>query len=249
MHGFSKRFRGVVNYRYDKAFIYAITDNRIFSEVLKTEFSEPLEMDFIKGFYDAYEVYQFNEEMGVHYSSGIFLVPSDKELCLSDSFTLLFSKEAFLREIYAVSSDVIDTGEGAFVNYYDDACYSVDDIIKHQDAKIVPPECIPLLLSYSNNESGKFVTGYDLYGMCVKAGIEPLLNLNTKLIRSSHFSYDATNRFSDIDSEVAVIKNGVLLLTNSLLCIYSCGNGYYIAPFSPELVEKYFEGILSVFEF
>ena len=249
MHGFSKRFRGVVNFKADKAFIYAITDNRIFSEVLRTEFSKPLEVPINKGFYDVYEIYQFNEEMGVHYSSGIFLVPSDKELSLSDSFTQLFLKEAFLREVYCISSGVIDTGEGGFLNYHDDACYSVDDIVKHQDAKIVPPECIPLLLSYSNNEPGKFVTGYDLYNMCVNAGIEPLLNLNTKLVHSSHFSYDTVCQFTDISSEVAVIKDGVLLVTNSLVCIYSCGNGYYIAPFSQELVEKYSEGILSVFNY
>lgn len=249
MHGFSKRFRGVVNYKLDKAFVYAVTDNRIFSEVLKTEFSKPLEIDFNKGFYDAYEIYQFNEEMGVHYSSGIFLVPSDRELCLGDSFSLVFSKEAFLREIYAISSNVVETGEGAFVNYYDDACYSVDDIVKNKDNNIVPPECIPLLLSHSNNESGKYVTGYDLYSMCVSIGVEPLLNLNTGLVRSNHFSYDAACRFSDIDSEVAVIKDGVLLMTSSLLCVYACGNGYYIAPFSQELVDKYSEGILSVFKF
>ena len=113
----------------------------------------------------------------------------------------------------------------------------------------MPPECIPLLLSYSNNEGGKFISGSDLYSICFNAGIEPLFNLNTEYVRSSHFTIDSFARFEGIDSEVVVIKNGILMLTSSQLNVYSCGNVYYVAPFPLELVEKYYEGIISVFSF
>lgn len=248
MAGFSKRFRGTINL-CSEPFIYAVSDNRVFSEVLKTEFSEPVAVNINKGVYDVYELYQFDDEMGINYSSGAFLVPSNEKVVLSDLFHFMFGKDAFLREIYALSSKVVKTGEGAFSNFHTDAYYSLDDIIANSDKCIVPPECVPLLLSYSNNEGGKFISGSDLYSICFNAGIEPLFNLNTEYVNSSHFTIDSFARFEGIDSEVVVIKNGILMLTSSQLNVYSCGNVYYVAPFPLELVEKYYEGIISVFSF
>lgn len=233
---FRKLYMGTFYNDSESMYLYKAVNNRVFASAANLKFTEPFAFTQKVGAYDVWLVQYFDEEEGFDRFANVFCVPSGSQPDFECASELIFEKNTFTDELYCITSNsAIGSGLGSHTFWHPDAYYCVEDIFRCRCDDVIPSAAIAklreLYVDDSSLDSVKYdyVTGEELYNICLDIGCEPLLKLNTDKIRSSHFVEDCYSLSRVSDSLVEQIMGGIMFMVGSKISLIKLGNSFVVS--------------------
>lgn len=177
------------------------------------DYGVPVEINAKKNcYYDSYVVYEVGND-GIAYMDYIVLIPAVEPAFNASVKEVGEVISCGMKLFTAIASNRFEKAGGCVHPFELEASYSVYDIIKNGNERILPPMIRSEILADYTEEDildacASLISGQELLDMAAKLKIQPRYFLNTDRIRSSMFTENCLH-ICDTPTRAGVISNGV----------------------------------------